>query len=801
MEVTAVVTSAPHPRQPAGPYLAAAPKDAVTTALGGAPLWATVGQGIITEVYWPTVAEPQIRDLGFLVATDGWWVEVKGRLDYDVSAPDPAVPLATVVHHGPPEHPYTLALEVVPDPDRDVLLVGYALTGTDASVYPLLASHLQRQPGADGDGGGGGDNYAWVGESGELFATGAGRYLCLAADSGFTRRGVGYFGDSDLWQDFAAHGAMTWTYTDAGPGFVVLGAECAASAGLLALSFAADAATAQQIAGESLSSGALAAKDALTSSWRQWAEATTLPGPAEGDPAALPDALRHSLTVLRVHEDRAAAGAVVASLATPWGDTSNSPGGYHLVWPRDAVEAALGYLALGRTQDAGRVLDYLASQQRTDGHWLQNFFPDGTPFWSGIQLDETALPVLLAAKLAESGAPLSEAAEAMIGKAVGYLVRNGPLTEQDRWEEDRGGSPFTLGVTVAALVAGATYLPAGEQDYVLSLADDWNERIEEWCYVEGTWLDRIYGLDGHYVRVGPDPSTGLARIANTPDPNFAVPSSGVLGLEFLYLPRLGLRDPADQRQLDTVRLVDAMLARNVGTGSAYYRYNFDGYGEQRDGANFTGTGIGRVWPLLAGERGHFGVLSGESGQAHLLAMLAMRSGTGLLPEQVWDEPPLLVRDGVPSLPLYTGCRTLSAMPLVWAHSELIKLAAIRATGRPIEHVSAVTARYGGVIPDPSTAYWRGAVPVPELLPGRALVIEDGQPFTVHFGHDGWTEVQERASAPLGMGMEGVRFSAAELAGWASLEFRRRYGDTWDAAGDQQVRITAARRARLRRQSG
>lgn len=794
------MTSAPRPGQAVGPFLAAAPKDAVTTALGGPPLWATVGQGIITEVYWPTVAEPQIRDLGFIVAAPGWWVEVKARLDYEVSAPDPAVPLATIVHHGPPEHPYTLALEAVPDPDRDVLLVRYALTDTDAKVYPLLASHLQRQPGADG-GGGGGENCAWIGESGELFASGAGRNLCLTADQGFTKRSVGYFGDSDLWRDFAGHGTMTWTYTDAGPGFVVLAAECAASAGLLALSFAADAATAQRIAEASLSAGVDAAKDGLARSWRQWADATILPEPADDDPATLPNALLHCATVLRVHEDRAFPGAIVASLATPWGDTSNSAGGYHLVWPRDAVEAAFGYLALGRTGDAGRVLDYLVSQQRADGHWLQNFFPDGTPFWSGIQLDETALPVLLAAKLAESGTTLSEAAAAMIPKAVGYLVRNGPLSEQDRWEEDPGGSPFTIGVTVAAMVAGAAYLPAEEQAYVLSLADDWNERIEEWCYVEATWLDRIYGLDGHYVRVGPDPKTGVSRIANTPDSNFAVPSFGVLGLEFLYLPRLGLRDPADQRLLDTVTLVEAMLARNVGTGTAYYRYNYDGYGEQRDGANFTGTGIGRVWPLLTGERGHFGVLRGETGQSQLLAMLAMRSGTGLLPEQVWDEPPLPVRDGVPSLPLYTGCRTLSAMPLIWAHSELIKLAAIRTTGRPIEQVSAVSARYGGAIPEPATSYWRSAVPVPELVPGRALVIEDGQPFTLHYGHDGWTEVAERTSAPLGMSMNGVRFSAADLQGWSSLEFRRRYGESWDAAGDQQVRITTARRSRLRRHSG
>ena len=55
---------------------------------------------------------------------------------------------------------------------------------------------------------------------------------------------------------------------------------------------------------------------------------------------------------------------------------------------------------------------------------------------------------------------------------------------------------------------------------------------------------------------------------------------------------------------DTASLIDVMLARNVGTGTGYYRYDYDGYGEQVDGANFSSVGVGRVWPLLAGERGH-----------------------------------------------------------------------------------------------------------------------------------------------------------------------------------------------------
>lgn len=793
------MTTAPQPTSIIGPYLAQARKDLVTTALGSARLWATVGQGIVTEVYWPSAGEPQIRDLGFLVAGDGWWCEVKAREDYDVEVPDSAVPLGTAVHTGPPEHPYRLEVEVVPDPDRDVLLVRFALSGVAASVYPFLAAHLQRvHPDPDKDYSGGSGNTAWVDPAGRLNAWGDERYLCLAAAGGFRRTSVGSFGVSDLWQDFSRNGRMTWTFTDAGPGFVVLAGECGQE-GLLALGFAESEAGAQQVTADSLGTGLNAVRDAVQRSWRTWATTTQLPGPAAGDPPGLAAAVAQSLAVLRVHEDRTHPGAIVAGLAVPWGDTSNNPGGYHLVWPRDAVEAGFAFLATGHTDDAYRLLDYLAGRQADDGCWHQNFFPDGTVYWDGVQLDETALPVLLAAKLAELGHDVSAVTD-MIRAAVGYLVRTGPLTEQDRWEEDPGGSPFTLGCMVAALVAGAEFLQGADRDYVLSLADDWNQRIEEWSYVADTWLDRIFGTAGHYVRVGPDPLTGTARIANQADRDFVAPSSGVLGLEFMYLARLGLRAAADQRMADSARLVDVMLGRDVGTGTAYHRYNYDGYGEQVDGANYAGVGVGRLWPLLAGERGHFSVLAGGDGQQELTSMLAMRSDTGLIPEQVWDQPPLQPRGGVPSRPLLTGAPTLSATPLVWGHSELIKLVATRSTGRPIERLDVVAARYAAPS-QPTTTYWRTTAPVHHLRPGCDLVVEDLEPFTLHFGHDGWTDVTDRESTPQPFEMHAVRLSTAETSGWQSLQFRRRYADRWDPFGDQSVRAALAPPGNLRQHSG
>ena len=191
-----------------------------------------------------------------------------------------------------------------------------------------------------------------------------------------------------------------------------------------------------------------------------------------------------------------------------------------------------------------------------------------------------------------------------------------------------------------------------------------------------------------------------------------------MGLEFAYLPRLGLRDPADKRITDTLAIVEAMLGTDTPTGRAYHRYDVDGYGEWLDGSGWPVRkfGIGRPWPLLAGERGHFDVLSGGNASTQLLAMLAMRGRGGLLSEQVWDAGPL------PWQNLQPGQATGSAMPLAWAHSELIKLAVAAAARKPVELLTLVTDRYHGTVPASQTWFWREPLPVGALPAGRTLVV-------------------------------------------------------------------------------
>ncbi|MCB1845215.1 MAG: hypothetical protein KDI09_19770, partial [Halioglobus sp.] len=380
-----------------------------------------------------------------------------------------------------------------------------------------------------------------------------------------------------------------------------------------------------------------------------------------------------SRMVLRCHMDKQQPGGLVASLSIPWGNSSDSRGGYHLVWPRDLVECATALLGAGGENEARDVLRYLIATQYQDGHWNQNQWLGGTVFWHGIQLDETALPVVLAALLHEHNALRNIEVTDMVRRALAFIVKMGPISDQDRWEEDRGLNAFTLAVSIAALVSGAALLPDDERALVLDLADDWNARIESWLFTTDSMLARQSGVNGHYMRVAPADglldATAARRILpiknRNPDPGLSAQNQ--VAMDFLQLVRFGLRSAHDPKLRDSLTVADEHLRVETPAGPGWHRYNEDGYGEHEDGSAYDGTGIGRLWPLLTGERGHYALLAGEDPQPYLATMCAMAGTGGMLPEQVWDVD--LSRAEHPGAGRPTG----SAMPLAWAHAEFIKL--------------------------------------------------------------------------------------------------------------------------------
>jgi glucoamylase len=751
-------------------------KDLVGTAIGSSRLWFTLGHGIVNEVYYPRIDIPQIRDLGFIVSDDaGFWVEVKRGGDYTLAVPAPGVPLPRITHRHPR---FKLHLNVCPDATRDVLLIDLTLEAEDnLRVHVLLAPHL---------GGTGRDNLAEATTHlghGVLWARQGPFGLALlgrTVDGGdaLRARSTGYVGVSDGWQDFAANGRMAWHYAEAGPGNVALMAEVAPRA-TLALGLATSKHAAAALARAALMQPFAVVREQQIAAWAGWHQGCQL-GPA-GD---LPDELRAQLAcsaqVLKTHSDKTFLGAMVASLSVPWGNRGEERGGYHLVWPRDLVESAQALLALGSAGEARAVLGYLMATQNADGHWNQNQWLGGKPYWGGIQLDETAFPVLLAVSLAErdalGGMPVADS----VRRALAFLILHGPASPQDRWEEDAGVNPFTLAVCIAALVAGAMLLPEPERALPLAVADFWNARLEDWCVARDTALGAHHDVAAYYVREAPrdilcdDRAMQRVLPINNHSYDLKLPAEAQIATDFLQLVRLGLRRADDALICDTLVLVDALLKTDTPAGPVWHRYNGDGYGEHQDGRAFDGAGRGRGWPLLTGERGHYELARGHDPLAYLQAMNAMASH-GLIPEQVWDSAPLG--------PFRPGYATGSAMPLAWAHAEFIKLIVSRAAGWPIDRPAAVWARYGGQRPALQCTIWTPGAPLDHCRAQAGLWIVLPRPAVVHLGFDGWHDAADRPTAECGLALHGLRLEAAQLAGRRQIDFtwRDTREDCWHEA--------------------
>ena len=191
----------------------------------------------------------------------------------------------------------------------------------------------------------------------------------------------------------------------------------------------------------------------------------------------------------------------------------------------------------------------------------------------------------------------------MVRRAAGFIACNGPVTLQDRWEEDSGYSPFTLAVEIAGLLAAADLAEAVKRvrDGRISSRNSqtaWNDNaraldlLDEWRVWQSKWrrwlLRRIAPADTtgrpHHGRICPhqEPSAGTRPRTG----------SHVISPDALALVRFGLRAP-DDPNLNTVKVIDALLRVKLPQGPCWYRYNDDGYGEHDDGGPFDGKGVGR----------------------------------------------------------------------------------------------------------------------------------------------------------------------------------------------------------------
>ncbi len=774
---------------PGGPGIPARWTSSAKTGVGTSlsttsRVWFTLSHGILDEVYYPRVDQACTRDLG-LIVTDGqdFFSEEKRHAEHQVAYVAEGVPAYRLVNTCQ-QGRYRIEKEVLSDPRRDVVLqhvrfVPLQGNPDDYHLYVLLAPHVGNR---------GSGNTAWVGEykgTPMLFAERAGTTLALACSVPWLKGSAGYVGVSDGWQDLAKHKQMTWVYTRAEDGNVALTGEVDLTGSdgefVLVLGFGQGAAEAGQRARASLQDGFPTVRSQYVQAWQGWQErlsTLTVEDAVESQPVLYP----LSATILRVHEAKRFPGGLIASLSIPWGFAKGDDdlGGYHLVWPRDLAETAGGLLAAGAHQDAHRVLHYLEVTQEADGHWPQNMWLDGRAYWSGIQMDETAFPILLVdlARREQTLEPEDlDRLWPMVRRASGFLVRNGPVTPQDRWEEDPGYSPFTLAVEIAALLSAADLADQNDEldvaGYLRETADAWNAHIERWTYVSGGELAREIGVDGYYVRIAPpeigeaaSPAQGFVPIKNRPPAEMCQPATDIVSPDSLALVRFGLRSGDDPRIVNTVQAIDYLLKVETPYGPTWHRYDDDGYGEHEDGSAFDGTGIGRAWPLLTGERAHYELAAGRRGEAVRLlhALEAFASDGGLLPEQVWDA------EDIPEKELHCGRPSGSAMPLVWAHAEYVKLCRSLHDNAVFDMPAQTVQRYLKQQTGSSLAIWRFNHKCQTMPVGKTLRIEVLAPAVVHWSSDGWQTSHDARTRDTGLGMHVVDLPANDLPAGTGLTF-------------------------------
>lgn len=764
-------------------------KDGFGTAYSAdSRLWFTLWKGIVTELYHPTIDQPQLRAFLYGV-TDGasFFSDELRHLKTETIQPHPNA-LDYRVVNSDPEGRFSIEKDILVAPHQSALLVHTRLvvhtpelrdklrlylfvvphldvmpTGTTAAIYQLLGSPVLTAARSD------------VG-------------LVIGADVPFRRASAGYLGGGD---DF---NTMDTTF-DMGPewdlapnGSVGLVGELAVPTSgefTLAVALGSNLESAATTLLQSLGSPFARHRDRFVLQWQRAAHHSRAPSPSCGDLGHL---ARTSRMTLLASEDKVYPGAFIASPSTPWGwARANDQGGYHLVWTRDLVHTATALLANGIREAPLRSLIYLASRQQQDGGFPQNFWIDGRPYWTGLQLDEVAYPILLAWRLQRERALEHFDPYPMVLRAARFLMERGPVTQQDRWEEVSGFSPSTLALEISALLGASEFARArGDRQTATVLeetADFFESHVDAWTVTEHGTLDPE--IPRHYVRVRPamptDPAPresgdfGMLYIPNIePGRPSEFPAQEIVSTEFLELVRYGIRSARDPLVEDSVRLIDRQLRVETPLGPCWKRYNHDGYGQGPGGVPYHGWGIGRPWPLLTGERGHYELAAGRDAGPFARAMERFATPTGLLTEQIWDEA------DIPELGLFRARPSGAAMPLAWAHAEYLTLLRSIDDGEVFDRIPSVAERYlGKRTRRPPLEIWKFNRQVAHIPEGRPVRVQAGAPFILHWSDDGWRTSHDVPATLTPIGVHHVDLAAMDAGQVYTFTFFWPGAERWE----------------------
>jgi glucoamylase len=742
-------------------------KDCLGTAQNTtSKVWFTVANGVLSDVYYPTNDNPNVESLQYIVTDGSSFTDLQTRDTTYTVQPLSSRALDCRVTTTGKSGKYRIVTDYLTDTGRNTVVI-------NARFVPLVGSlsnyHLYVRydssingNGGGGSGNGGGDTGTSDTSTGHTIPVASDTvtttnavnrtyavpvYSALDASHPFTQVSNGFAGQgSDGLTQLDASRALTATYTETDNGNLVQTAQLDLSHGgsfTLALGFGTSASDAVSAA-----EGTLATPlDKLISSYEQdWAQydahLNAPPSHMQGVPndrwSQLVDEYYLSANVLKASEDKTFPGAIVASLASPWGqavsagDPNNTYfGSYREVFSRDLYEAWTGLLADGDLHTARDAVLFLFNQQQlADGSMPRNSLLNGklAPDSFGTQLDEAAYPIVMAYQLGMSDKNLYKN---HIRPAANFLIGHGPTFGSERWEEQGGYSPSTISAEIAGLIAAADLATAnGDTTSAKTwrgVADDWQRSLEGWTVTTNGPL----AVHPYFIRLSKTGDPNAAISYNVGNGGPTLDQRSVIDAGFLELVRLGLVPANDSAVTQSLPVVDATIETNTPSGAGWHRYNGDGYGDgASDGHPWapSNQGTGHVWPVLTEERGEYSLAAGDPATALTLldAMRQFGSGVGLIPEQDWELPDLAASPfgtdpTVASIGFLDGKAAGSASPLTWAAGAYVRLLRDIASNKLVDRPANTYNRY--------VAHHQGQTPLSVSAPADQSGV-GGSPVTV-----------------------------------------------------------------------
>lgn len=806
----AVYADSTAPNGPGAPSIWAPSTNTIvgTAANTTSLVWFTGYNGIISEVFYPTADIANTTDLQFLVGDSGHsWVDEEKVATTSVAQLYDAHSLAWTVTNTAKNGRYKIVKVIYTDPGRNSLIQRVTFTALNGTLSSYLLYVLYNPTIHNAGSNNTSTTQVYNGRTMLVTTDSSGSYASALAASIPYQAGMtssAFVGRNDGWTDLKASSncgsgscpdyTMNYTYNAANNGNTAqtglldlssggtINTQTATSLTFnLVLSFGqTSGGTSAITAAEQMLAGTLGDTSDLlgtyVSQWHTFDQSLRTP-PAVGSTQAIQQARQQeyylAANVLKAAQDKQT-GAFVAGPGTPWGDsTGDGNGGYHLVWMRDLYEFASALIVAGDTADPIRAVHWaFNTQQQSDGHFPQNSWVNGQPYWNGIQMDEQAFPIILAWKLGITG---SSDYNNHIKPAANYIVQHGPTTGQDRWEENGGYSPATIAAEIAGLVCAADIAringDTASQTLFNNTADSWRNQVVNWTFTTTGPIG-----NGHYFeRIDSDGNPNNGNTISIANGGGNYDERSIVDTSFLELVRQGVMPANSTYITQSLAAVDATIKQTINGYDYWYRYNHDGYGETSSGANYTGAGIGRLWPIFSGERGIYTIASGGSGDAALSAMMAAANSSGLIPEQIWDNAaPAGYTPGTP---------TKSMNPLNWAMGEFITLLVSASTHTIADVASIVYNRYnsGGGGSCSTGAVSASPCPVQgqqTTITYNGFLASGASSITMHWGYNSWNGITDTPMTKQANGSWQATITVPQSATQLNMAFFNQ-SNTWD----------------------